>query len=807
MPTWRARVILNEPLGLLDYRIPDDLLKSLRPGTPVIVPLGRRRTTAYIAEITDNPLVNNDFELKDLECIDDTRPLLPPSLIRLLLFAADYYLLAPGEMLMAALPANARAAQQRYTLSDAGSAALGQSDLNDKERALLTAAQHFNADFTVRAIESELKLNKRTVQSRLQRALSKGYIVKKTAVKKQPRQVWTYQRTVPVSSIAELDLNEKLTQLLSAIPDTHGVTATQLCDHHPAPAHLLQNLEKRGLISKTKQSQRLVVKHHDSGANGPVTPTPAQAQVINAITSAISAGQNQTFLLQGVTGSGKTEVYLQIIAHALAQGKNALVLVPEIALTPQLGAHFRNRFDSRVATFHSGLTVAERRDEWERIATGQACIGLGARSALFLPLQNIGVIVVDEEHDASFKQDETPRYHARDLAVVRGRFENAVVVLGSATPSLESRFNANNNRYRHLQLNERVFARPLPTVEIVQITPENRVGEGIFTEPLAAAIDASLSANEQVILFLNRRGFAPYVFCCDCGKPFRCQDCDVSLTLHRRRNVLLCHYCAYEQPAPDTCPTCQSKKVEAFGLGTERLEAEVRTLFPDVVTARLDRDTVRKRSDLESMISDFREGKSRILIGTQMVAKGHDFPGVTCVGVIAADSALNLPDFRAAERTFQLLTQVGGRAGRGEKPGRVIIQTYDPSAYAIQCAAQHDYESFITTELAARQELSYPPFAFLGMVRCEGALEKATEEWAQSVADSMRERALTSGLEVSILGPAAAPIARIKTIWRFHILLKGATRNHLRQILAFAAHKSPPPHIKQIIDIDPLNML
>jgi primosomal protein N' (replication factor Y) len=482
------------------------------------------------------------------------------------------------------------------------------------------------------------------------------------------------------------------------------------------------------------------------------------------------------------------------------------VLVPEIALTPQLGARFRHRFGGRVATFHSGLTVAERRDEWERVARGEARIGLGARSALFLPLTNVGVIIVDEEHETSFKQDESPRYNARDLAVFRGRKENAVVVLGSATPSLESRGNAVHGRYRELVMKQRVHGRPLPEVARLDLAKGERVGNGIFTAALASAIQRGLDAEEQTVLFLNRRGFASVVYCVDCGHSYKCGSCDVSLTLHRRRGQLVCHYCGHEEASPDECASCHSHKLESTGLGTERIEAELKMLIGDVPIARLDRDTVRKRSDLTRELARFGRGEAKILIGTQMVAKGHDFPGVTLVGVVSADSGLNFPDFRAAERSFQLLTQVAGRAGRGSKPGAVMVQTYDPEHYAIRAAAKHDYETFAAHELSLREELGYPPYVHLVLSRYESEKERAALEAARADAERLRAAAMRHGDGIKILGPALAPLARLQGRYRVQVLLKGKERGMLRDVTR-ALRRPPPRDVRQVVDVDPFNML
>ncbi len=506
-----------------------------------------------------------------------------------------------------------------------------------------------------------------------------------------------------------------------------------------------------------------------------------------------------------MTGSGKTEVYLRAIARVLERGQTGLVLVPEIALTPQLGARFVARFGQLVATFHSGLTDAERRREWDRVESGEARIGLGARSALFLPLRQLGLIVVDEEHEGSFKQEEAPRYNARDLAVARAQRAGAVVLLGSATPSLETRHNAETERYRRLVLSRRVHDRPLPTVEHENLVTAERPAGGLITARLAQAIERTLSAGDQAILFLNRRGFAPYIFCRDCGHTYRCVDCDVSLTLHKKQGSLVCHYCGFSVPAPDRCDSCDGHRVDAHGAGVERLGEEVSGLFPGAGLARLDRDTVRRAKDLERELLRFRAGEAKILLGTQMVTKGHDFPGVTLVGVVLADASLNFPDFRAAERTFQVLTQVAGRAGRGAREGQVLVQAYELEHYAVQAAARHDYEGFVAQELAERRALLYPPFSHLVMLRCEGPGEAATQTAAKELAEALRERAARGRLDVQVLGPAPAPLGRLNGRFRVQVLLKSRSRQALRPILE--AVREPPTGVRQILDVDPYSML
>lgn len=798
-----ARVMLAEPLGLLDYRIPEALQPHVHVGTPVRVPLGRRRSWGYVSSlqtVSQAPQAN----LKPLDAIEDTLPPLSQSVIELLLFAAGYYLALPGDILATALPPSSRSASRRYALTELGRWRLQTGQPGSRDVALLGLAAQFPSGFTAAAVERELGWSRRAANNALRKQTAAGHLQAARA-HKGPRRVHAYRRR---ETPAPADLSTGLAQLWQQLPSDTPVLASTLAADDPGAYRKLKTLLSKGLVEQLSVEKRRAPDYATAPSafpESPPSPNAAQENALRDLFAAVDAQCFQPFLLQGVTGSGKTEVYLRLIERCLQHGRTALVLVPEIALTPQLGARFQHRFGEEVATFHSGLTAAERRDEWERVARGRARVGLGARSALFLPLQNVGVIVVDEEHETSFKQEDAPRHNARDLAVVRAQKEGAVVVLGSATPALETRANAEHGRYRRLVLPERVADRPMPDVAVVNMTSTPKVGEGIFSEELARAMDATLSSGEQVILFLNRRGFAPYVFCADCGHAYRCPECDVSLTLHRRRDVLLCHYCGFQQQAPEICSQCESHRLRASGIGTEKLQEEIRSLFGDVNVIRLDRDTVRRRTELTQQLQRFRAGDAQILLGTQMVAKGHDFPGVTLVGVISADATLNFPDFRAAERTFQLLTQVAGRAGRGTRAGRVLVQSYDPEHYAIATAARHDYEAFAAAELPNRRELDYPPFAHLAMLRFEAEQENVAWSEAERACATLRHASEQRDHAVSILGPAPAPIARLKGVWRVQILLKCRERQVLRSLLQQLG--PAPKHGRRILDVDPMNML
>jgi primosomal protein N' (replication factor Y) len=534
----------------------------------------------------------------------------------------------------------------------------------------------------------------------------------------------------------------------------------------------------------------------------------AQALAFNAIETALAAGGFRAFLLQGVTGSGKTEVYLRAIQAVLDRGKNALLLVPEIALTPAVAGQFLHRFGQQVAILHSAIGESERAEQWRRIQSGQARVVVGTRSGVFAPVQQLGLIIVDEEHDASYKQGETPRYHGRDVAVVRAREAGAVIILGSATPGIETRFNAENGKYTLLRLPTRVQQRPMPEVELVDMRTEflETKQQSIFSRRLIAEMEERLQRQEQVMLLLNRRGFSSFMVCRACGERLSCINCSVVLTHHKRDRRMLCHYCGYAERVPTECPKCGSDHIQFLGAGAERVEEELHRHLPEARIARLDRDTAAAKGSFERILQAFREGAVDVLVGTQMIAKGHDIPNVTLVGVVLADFGLGMPDFRAAERTFQLLTQAAGRAGRGDAPGRVIVQTLNPEHYAIGFAAAQDYEAFYKKEIEFRKWLRYPPFAaFANLVirdnKQEQALRMATElgYLLQPPPSGMR-----------VMGPAEAPVPRLMDEFRYQILLKAAKRSVLREaILKLRSHADTEKWRSGalMIDVDPVSLM
>jgi primosomal protein N' (replication factor Y) len=583
------------------------------------------------------------------------------------------------------------------------------------------------------------------------------------------------------------------------------VPAHELSSFSGATAKL-RTLVEAGLVFRFQEESYRSVQSDEPVADRPVRLTAAQAAAIDAITGSFSDGF-VPFLLLGVTGSGKTEVYLRAIAAALERDRTALVLVPEISLTHQLVDRVRARFGERVAVLHSQLSTGERWDEWRRLARGEADIVIGARSSVFAPLQNLGLIIVDEEHDGAYKQAEGVHYNGRDVAVMRAKLAGCPLVLGSATPSMESFHNAAQRRYRLLRLPERVASRPLPPVELVDLRRAESKAPIPFSSPLLLALETNLAAGAQSLVFLNRRGFSNFLQCRACGEAMRCPHCSVSLTWHRRWRALRCHYCAYTIPRPQRCGGCGDPALTEWGTGTEQIEALLRERFPAARIARMDRDTTQRKGSQAQLLRTWTAGGFDIMVGTQMIAKGHDVPGVTLVGVLLADASLNVPDFRAGERTFQLLAQVAGRAGRGDLPGRVLVQTLQPAHYSLRTAVGHDFDGFAREELAARRELGYPPFSRLVLIRLEGEEAAMVERLIRELAAQLRQR---GGASFAVLGPAPAPLERLRRRYRWQILLRGARGNALRQAateVVGAIRKEARQHdVRIIVDVDPYSM-
>ncbi|MBW3599347.1 MAG: primosomal protein N' [Planctomycetes bacterium] len=617
--------------------------------------------------------------------------------------------------------------------------------------------------------------------------------------------------TEVAARLATLDLPEKQAAALTRLAASdRPLTPHQLAEAAGCTLGPITALRKKGYLkAQIRRVQHTEVAEAPVEAEEHHSMTGDQQRALDATLGAMHAGRHETILIHGVTGSGKTEVYIRAIEETIRFGKQAIVLVPEISLTPQTRQRFRSRFQS-VALLHSHLSAPERHWHWQRIVRGEVQVVVGARSAVFAPTPRLGLIILDEEHDGSFKQDSAPRYHARDVALRRAAMERAPLVLGSATPSLESWRRAQQGEYRLLEMPRRVFDRPLPDVAALDLRAEwdSRRSRGAISRQLQLAMEQALNDGGQVILLLNRRGFSTHIQCPQCGHVVRCQDCDIALTHHREAGQAICHYCDYQTPAPQRCPECGFDGIRYSGLGTERLEAEVRARFSDVPCLRMDSDTMQKPGSHEAALARFRAGEVRILLGTQMIAKGLDFPNVTLVGVVNADTALHLPDFRAAERTFQLVTQVAGRTGRGEKGGRVLVQTFSPEHPAILAAMRHDYEMFARNELPNREEYGYPPFSSMVRVVVRGPVETVAEGFSDSLAERLTRANESRGEPARVLGPSPAPIAKLRGKHRFHMLLIAPDVDVLRTLVQEATKDlKPPEDVQWTVDVDPLDML
>jgi primosomal protein N' (replication factor Y) len=612
-------------------------------------------------------------------------------------------------------------------------------------------------------------------------------------------------------------LNENQQAILAELAGAGGELPVAELRRLDVPQSTLTTLVRRGLVGIEERPAdfhltRLGVKSPEYALN------PQQKAAFDAISAAVSSGEFRPHLLHGVTGSGKTAVYLAAMRYALDAGKSAILLVPEIGLTPAMAAQLHHAFGEQVALLHSALTPQERAEQWHRIRRGEARIVVGTRSAVFAPVQGLGLIVVDEEHDSSYKQEETPRYHARDVAVMRAKLSPATVVLGSATPSLESWHNAERGRYVKIEMHERVNQRPLPVVELVDMRREfQETGqEQLFSRALIEETRAALERGEQAIILLNRRGYSFVVMCRACGHKLQCENCAISLTYHKaigedaRAHVgqrLECHYCGYKRTVPRVCPECESEHLYFLGAGSQQGEERLQGIFPGARIGRMDRDTVRGRHDLERLLVRLHSGEINLLVGTQMIAKGHDIHGVTLVGVVGCDHALSLPDFRAAERVFQLMTQVSGRAGRGELPGKVIVQTYYPDHYAIECSMKHDFHGFAAKEMKYRRWMHYPPFNALANVLIQSPHLEEAAGWAAVLGRWVQQ---TQSTGVRVLGPATAPISKIKRIYRFHLILKSEKRQLLSQALrAMLAHAESQgiPRKNLVVDVDAVSLM
>ncbi len=779
-------------LDALDYRVPPEL-GAAAPGARVLVPLGGRRSMGIVVARVDAPVRD---QLRDVISVLDPEPVLDPALLRLLEWMAEYYLAAFGDALATALPGVLRIETERMVEAVDG---VDSARRTEAARALL-ARLRTDGPQSVEALRRRLGAGAARTVAQLQRHGAVRVVEQLRREAVPTRRVRLYEAAERVEDsdprFARRPALLALYRYLRDHPLRHA-DARELRGSFPDALAKLRALTAAALVRSREEEQYRTVLPPAVQPDRPVALTAAQRAAVEAIGEAMTGGF-APFLLFGVTGSGKTEVYLHAVTTALAQGRTALILVPEISLTHQLVDRVRARFGEQVAVLHSQLSDAERWDEWRRLSRGEAAIAIGARSAVFAPLQRLGVVIVDEEHDAAYKQGDGVRYHGRDVAVMRAKLGGCALVLGSATPAMESFQNATDGRYRLLELPERVASRPLPAVDIVDLRGADAPATTPLSPVLAAALEANLAAGGQSLLFLNRRGFANFLQCRACGDPLMCPNCSVTLTWHRHWRALRCHYCDHTVPRPARCATCGEPALAEWGVGTEQVEAMLRGAFPGARIGRMDRDTTRRKGSQLSILEAWVAKRLDILVGTQMIAKGHDVPGVTLVGVLLADLSLAFPDFRAAERTFQLIAQVAGRAGRGAQPGRVIVQTLQPEHYSLRAARAHDFRAFARHEMAARRELGYPPLSRLLLLRIEGEDVAAVERLGAEAAAGLR--ALAGGRFV-VLGPAPAPLERLRQRHRRQILLRGRSGAAMRAAAAqVLARLHAPARARRAVD-------
>jgi primosomal protein N' (replication factor Y) (superfamily II helicase) len=790
--------------GTFTYAIPPELRDAVRLGSRVEVPFGAKRNTGFVVGLSD--AAPEGSKIKSIHAVlDDDEPALLPEIIELCKWAAEYYIAPLGEMLRVALPANmsARGRRELALVGDESmiAAAITSEQILDSDLPLIDELRRRPLPFAT-ALEASSR-------SSIERLRDAGLITigdRVTDAKGVRYDRFVILETIPAG------LTPKQQQAVDLLSSRGVEMSVRALENAGVSAAVLSALAKKNIVRIERRARRHTLDAFLAGLDpasvGEIRHSLEQTAAIETIRK--SLGTFAPFLLEGVTGSGKTEVYIELMRDAVRRGEQALLLVPEIALTPVFASRLKERFGERIAILHSSLSASERFDQWWRARRGEVDVAIGPRSALFTPFQRLGLLVVDEEGDAAYKQDETPRYNARDLAVVRAQFRNIPVVLGSATPSLESRENAARGKYTLLRMMSRVEARPLPEADVIDIRKERAEKEDkgfvIFSHPLKEQLKETFAAGEQVIILINRRGYAPYLLCRACGHDFRCRDCSVTLTVHRRAGMLICHYCGLRKPIPTLCPLCNGEVLQPIGFGTEKVEERFRRDFPEITVDVLDRDSTRKKGELVRILDRFHRRETQALIGTQMLSKGHHFPSVTLTAVLNADSILGYPDFRSAEKTFYLLTQVAGRSGRGELRGKVLIQTAFPTHYAIQHALRHDYEAFYKAEIEFRKMFHYPPITSMIAILFRGEQLSDVDRAALDAGRRLEEaiRPLTG---TRIQGPAPAPMSRIKGVYRYQILLRSPHRTALRKAVESVMVGKKWKGVEVAVDVDPINIL
>jgi primosomal protein N' (replication factor Y) (superfamily II helicase) len=792
------------------YGVPESLVAMATPGKRVLVPFGRREATGYI--LGEGKSVEGRSIKLILDLLDET-PLFPESMVPFFKWIANYYIHPLGDVIKGALPGGINIYDVvEVFVTEKGETAKASASITPVESEVLSLLA--SGPLSVNRLLK--KCGNRITRSLIYAMTRKGLLDQKRRLERGR----TRPRMERMLSLGERlvdtgQLSEKRGKIIEALREKGEMSLGELNKTVPSASRALRPMAEKGLVSIVEKPVYRDPFGESIARDTVHTLTAEQKNVVSDLKLALGQGF-ETFLLAGVTGSGKTEVYLHLAKTAMDLGLNVLVLVPEIALISQMEHRFRARFGERVAVLHSGLSAGERYDQWMRIVKGEVPIAVGARSAIFAPFQKLGVIIVDEEHDTSYKQEGNLRYNARDLAVVRAKYDDGIALLGSATPSIQSTYNARTGKFKQLVLANRVENRPLAHISVVNLckTRDSRGIRRFISPELHGAMEKTLARGEQILLFLNRRGFAAAPVCGACGEAIRCKNCDITLTLHKKANAYKCHYCGFSLPSTSVCPSCGFSGIKLLGFGTEKVEEAVKALFPDARVARMDRDTTTRKGALLKILKGLRDQSIDILVGTQMVAKGHDFPNITLVGVVCADLSMSFPDFRAGERTFQLLAQVSGRAGRGERPGQVILQTYAPDHYSIQSAKEQDWELFYGREVGFRKCLRYPPYSRMVQLKISGKEREKTSVHARRMGDLchlLNQGDNRTGPLIEVLGPIEASLSRIANRYRWQILLKGPDAGSLHHFvcgLLFDNHSSLTSRdIKVAVDVDPFFMM
>ena len=807
------------------YRLPVSMRHVAQPGSRVVVPFGRKLVTGYIVALREGLRPGTSLQesdIKDAKELLDVIPLVTPELLELTRWVSEYYLAPWGEVIKAALPPGiSPTIEQFLSITDQGRAELSESRSVDAQTTRLRLLQLLSepGEIGLAAVSNQFGSSQAT---RLARELERDGVVE---ILQRPGSEFVrakYQRRVRLVQTIDDPLvsppgseERKLTaaqlRVIEALQGQESLALSELLAAAEVSGSSVTTLQRRKVVEVFEERlRRDPLGHARFEREEDYQLTEAQESVLAELDKPLRAHAYASFLLHGVTGSGKTEVYIRAMRVALGLGRSALMLVPEIALTPVFSRRLRTHFGDKVAIFHSSLSPGERFDEWTRVKNGEARIVIGTRSAVFAPTKDLGLVIVDEEHESTYRQQDSPHYNARDTAIVRAQKESAVVILGSATPSLETFHNASTGKYRYLELPDRLGKRPMAAAEIIdmrEVFSRHRKPR-IFSDELLRAIEDTHNKKEQSIVLLNRRGYSSFVLCRSCGESIQCPNCDVTLTYHRSEKVIICHYCNHREAAPSKCPACDGSFIYYVGEGTQQIEEKLKKLFPSLRIARVDRDTTSRRGAFERSLMDFGAGKIDMLVGTQILAKGHDFPNVTLVGVVSVDAGLALPDFRAAERTFQLLTQVAGRAGRGDRPGKVLIQTYHPYHYALRHASAQDYAGFYEEEIRHRQNHTYPPFVALASLLVHGTDIVRVRSEAVELRKEL-DRA-NSERSARILGPAPAPLARLKGEYRVQLLIKCRNRHQLRKIIddALKSLNERSISLRSInVEIDPVSIM